>query len=362
MSVQRPYNILVNGNNINGTTIDASLVNNITWSNSGDISVKYDVQIYNNANNVLAYDSGVVNSYSLSYALPANALLNGYTYKITITVYNVSNSSAVSYAQIFNTSKTPVVTVSTIDNPVTNSNYTFDATYSQEQNVAMASYIVYLYDNNRELIAQSNAQTTTPIEYTFQGLQSTKSYYVEFQITSNVGLTGTSGLVAFNVNFSAPIVNTTLTATANDDQGSVLLSWNVVQIIGTTDIVGSVNYIGNEKVDLTSGKHIWFQNGFSVDQNFTCKIWLASPVHNKDLITFTGSNGTIRLQYQDDHKFHLYKDISNSGRTMHIRSKECAKYYFLNSTQTLASSASTNYYIYLQQIGNLMEVFAQVTG
>lgn len=348
--IQRPYNIKVNGIMVNGNTIDPTLSNTFSWSSSGDISTAFQVQIYNNVTGNLVYDSTKQTSYNTYFALPANSIPSNNVYKIIVTAFDVNGNSASSYSVIFSTSLTPVVTIVPISNPVGSQTYNFSATYSQSENVAMTSYLVYLYDANGNLLAQSNAQTGSTIEYMFSGLQSGDTYQVEFECTSAKGLTGTTGLVSFNVQYDQPYVNTQLTATNNSTTGTIDLSWTVIQVIGQTDISGTVNYINNEMVDLTGGNNIWFSNGFNVDQDFTMKIWLQSPVHNVDLLTMYGANGKITLQYQDDNQFHLYKAITSVNDP-------------LTRTHLVSGVVNaTTYCVIVQQIGQNMNLFADVVN
>lgn len=347
-----------NGSMINGITIDAGLSNVISWSSSGDAPTAYQVQFYDNVLGGLVFDTGEVTSYNLTYTLPVNSLNNNKQYKILVTSFDKYNNSATSYGQVFNTSATPVVTMTAIANPVASPNYTFDATYTQANNSPVQSWIAYLYDSNSNIIAQSNIQNTTPIEYTFQGFQSGDSYYVEFECTGQNGLTGTSGLIGFTVQYSQPTQYATLTAINNDTTGSIDLSWNIIQIIGSTDIVGPINYIDNEMVDLTGGNNIWFEDSFSINSNFTLKAWLNSPVHNKNLLTLNGQNGQIYLIFGDDLRFHLYKNPTGSTKIDHYMTPVIGNTYFVSNNQVVVSGTS-DYFAVIQQIGNDLNIFAQ---
>lgn len=356
-SVQRPYNIKINGSNINGSTVDATQNNTISWSLSGDVSVSFQVQIYNNSDGTLAFDSGQVSSYAISYVLNANlgSITNGNQYKITVTVFNSTGQSATSYAQIFNTATTPTVTLLSIGT-VASPNYSFSATYSQSQNESMVSWIAYLYDSSKILIGQSAIQTSATMEYTFVGFLSGENYYVEFQATSTSGLTGTTGLVEFFVQYSQPSVGLQLTATNNVDSATIDLSWSIIQIIGATDD-SNLTYLSGGGVDLTDGKNVWFDNGFNIQDNFSCKIWLSSPVYNVNLLTFTGVNGVITLTLEDDGKFHLQKTLNGCSKVTHIFSKEIQNLYFSGAQPH--GTLTNNYFCFIQQVNNDLNIIAQ---
>lgn len=360
--IQKPYNIIVNGQAVNGNTIDGKLSNVFTWSSSGGISTAFQVQIYNNSNNQLLFSSGVVTTYALAYTMPPNSILNGLQLQVTITAYDGLGNSATSNYQIFQTSSTPVVTLAALPNPIPSQNYTFSATYSQAENVPMASYIVYLYDANNNLLGQSSVLSAPPLQYTFEGLQSATSYQVEIEATSNLNMTGSTGLVAFTVEFTQPVANAVFTATSDDDAGSIQLSWSVYQLIGSTDIVGNINYVNNDSVNLTGGNNIWWNNGLSITDDFTLKMWIADPVVNENLLTFTGSNGTITLLIKSDFRFHVYKVLSNSTKTTHIVTEAIeGEFYFMSPNFfTYAVPANSKYFIVLQQIQNNMNISVEV--
>jgi hypothetical protein len=263
MAIQKPYNI-----SLSGKTIDSAEINRISWSTSGDTQVAYSINIYKNSDGTLAWSLPKTNSYSLYYDLTSGNLINGLEYKTQITVYDSNNNSAVSDFCIFQTSSRPVVTVSPIGTVAAQSNV-FSATYSQGQSISLRSWIAYLYDSSQSLIDQSPITTTTPLSYTFTGLNTGKVYYIEFFATSSLGLTGTSGKVSFTTSFAQPNLSSNIVAT-NVDNAGINLSWYVNQITGTST---STTYINNEKLDVTSG-NVTFDKGFTIDQDFTLKLWI----------------------------------------------------------------------------------------
>lgn len=336
--IQKPYSI-----SINGQTIDCANEDNlIKWKVSGAVQKSFSIEIRNNSNGSVVFTVPQTISYLTQYNLAAGSLPNGNEYKITITVFDENNNSATSDQVIFQTSSRPIVTVNPVGNngTVENASYNFTGVYSQSESVAMKSYIAYIYDSNQNVISKSDIKTTTPLEFLFNDLQSEKSYYIEFQATSNKGLTGTSGLVEFNVLYTSPYVNTTLSA-KNVENAGIELNWRVVQILGAT--TGTTSFVGNSEIDVTDGS-VYFDNGFSVSGDFSLKLWIRNPKNKEDLIILSGANGNIRLQYHLlDEKFHLYKSINN-GFTVSWES---------------GVVTGGNYYVYIQQIGSSCNIYAE---
>lgn len=337
MAIQKPYSI-----NLQSKTIAAEEENLISWQVSGSISTSFAISIINNTDGATIWSLPQTTSYATQYNLPANTILNGNEYKITITVWDDAGSSATSDAVIFQTSSRPTVNIDTIGT-VASPNYTFTASYSQSENVTIKSWIAYLYDSNLNKLTDSGIKITSTLEYVVNNLQSEKLYYIEFYATSSKGLIGTSGKVSFNVLYTQPNLNLTLNAENTLDAG-IKLSWNVTQIIGTST-PSPPTYINNEKVDLTAdGDTITFSEGFSVDRNFTLKIWLENVKNKEKLLSIKGENGELYLEYHVlDNKFHLYKKVSNGLTTS------------WQSNVVVGSS----FFVYIQQIGDLINIGAE---
>ncbi|OPH47630.1 hypothetical protein BC351_10600 [Paenibacillus ferrarius] len=333
MALQKPYNI-----SFKGLTIAAGEVNKLTWQVSGDLSVAYQVRVFKNSDNILIYNSSKITSFANSHSIPANSFLNGLEYKIQVIIWNDAGAGIFSDYEIFQTSSRPVVGVSPIGT-VGSQTYNFTATYSQLESVSMRSWIFYLYDANKLKIFQSEIQTNTNIHYLISGLKSNTNYYVEFQTTSNKGLVGTSGLVSFSVSYSQPNINTNLTAENNENAG-IKLTWNTIQIIGST--LSAPIFINGEKLNVRNDVFS-FSEGFQLTNNFTLKLWFENITSNVDLLVIKGQSGTISLQYWNDHKFHLFKDV-----------------YGYRSHNVSSELIGSGFFVYIQQIDGDMNIEGEV--
>jgi hypothetical protein len=283
IAIQKPYNI-----SIRGLCLDASEANTFTWQISGSIQSSYSIEIRNNSTNVVVYSFPQTSSFATSHTIPVSTLTNGVEYKIAVTAWDSSATTATSDFEIFQTSSRPVVAINTIG-IVGNSSNTFSATYSQAQSVVIKSWIVYLYDNSNILIAQSDIQTSTTLQYLFSGFESSKTYKIEFQATSAKGMLGTSGKVSFSVAFNTPILNVNITA-QNVANAGVKLSWTAKQIFGHSD---STTYISGEKLDVRQEKSVVFDEGYQVLNDFTLKTWV------EGLTNYTISNTTEVIMSAD---------------------------------------------------------------
>jgi hypothetical protein len=356
--IQRPYSL-----SIKGTTIDANEDNTITWQVSGDVQTAFQVDIYLNSDNSLAFTSNKITSYALKYTLPQGSLQNGIEYKIKITIYNQAGQSITNDGDIFQTSSRPIITVDPIGT-VNSFSYVFSAQYSQAENVSLRNYVVNLYDSQKNLIGNSSILTSLPMEYLFSGLQTETNYYIEFQATSSKGLTGTSGLVLFSVFYYRPKQNVFLQA-KNIDKAGIELSWYVKQIIGTSDT--TVNFLNNDEVNLLDGNKIYFDDGFSIAQDFSLKVWLRDIANNVPLLTLYGDNGQIVLKYNALQQAFIVEKTTNfstekyMSNPVEIRYTTHDEYAFITPYQielTTQGQQGNESVILIQQIGMDMNVSA----
>jgi len=330
MAIQKPYNI----NIYTGQAIPAEETYAIKWSVSGAVQTEYEISIEDNSDDTNVHSTSKVSSYSTEYDLPSSTLTNGGEFKLTITVYDENGNSATSEPIVFVTSARPVLTMDTIGT-VANSSYNFSATYSQAESVPMSTYIAYLYNDNQTLINQSNIKTILPIEHLFTDLQSETSYYVEFHATSDKGLTGTTGMVQFDVLYTRPNLAVDLSAQNVSDAG-IELSWYVTQIIGESDT--SVTYVNGEEVDLTDGNKIYFDQNFSTDRDFQLGVWLSSPPVSSNyneltFMTLKGDNDDkFLIQYWDDNTFRLWKEV-NGVRSLWVSEPVTGTDFFVRIKQ-----------------------------
>ncbi|MGG3891999.1 hypothetical protein [Metabacillus fastidiosus] len=279
----------------------------MSWKVSGDIQTAYKIDILSNLNDILVYTTGKVTSYSLKHLIPPSALINGNEYKIRITIFNQAGASITSDTEIFQTSSTPVITVDPIGT-INTFSYIFTANYEQSENVPLRNYIVYLFDDKKNLLSKSDIKTSSPLEHFFTNLQTEKQYYIEFQATSTKGLTGTSGYIPFDVFYFQPKLNIDLQG-KNIDKAGVELSWFVSQILFESNNNPPL-FIDNEKID-TRDNSIFVKEGFSISGDFSLKAWIENPISKKTLIKMIGANGHFHLYYDAAiERFVLKKDVN----------------------------------------------------
>lgn len=324
MAIQKPFGI-----SLQNQVFDANLPYTVKWRVSGDTSTSFSIEIYYNDSGLLRWSIPRTYSLALSYTLPDHILTNGLDYKLRITVWDSQNNTAISDYILFSTLSTPVVTVNNIGT-IGNQSYAFSAIYDQTEGDYLSTYTVNLYDDSKKLIQTSNKLTDGALTYTFDLLQNNTSYFVEFIVVCQKGLSNASGLIPFTVVYEDFVPPLNITIEDLPDVASTKLTWKLDQVIGKADF--QPEYINGEEVDARSGK-VYFDQDFEVDSDFTLKIWFRELMQNVDLIYLSSATGNIQVLYGYDNKFYVYKYINN----------------ILVSTTVSPVVTGIQFYFYLQQ-------------
>lgn len=267
--ILKPSTISPNNLSINGTSPIT-----FSWKQTGDRQTSYRLLINKNSDNSLIYDSTKLSSLNNFHILTANTLTNGVQYKYTITNWNSLDESATSDWILLKASSTPTVSFTNlIDNAeILNSAYTLTGAYSQLESVAIKTWQILLYDSSNNLLSYSPITFNNIIEYEFAGLTNNTGYSAEIQVVSQDNLLASTGKIHFTVRYETPKSAIALEAINKSNLGATELRWNVFQIIGQGD---NFTYEDNDKVNVLNGK-VWFDDGFSISNDFTLEVWLES--------------------------------------------------------------------------------------
>jgi hypothetical protein len=240
---------------------DATLPQTLSWqftdpNGSGDYQSAYQLQIYDTSNlSSPVLDTGKVGSPSTQYVLAANTLQNGKTYQWRVMVWDSGNmASPWSSYSTFRTSKTPTATVTS---PAPNAtviypSYTFTGQYSQPNGVVQQSYQFKLWDAAGQTVVQDTGTILgTANQKTFNNLANGASYQIEFIVTSQDGLTASSGKIPFSVSYTPAATPTSVTATNDPVNARVAVSWTNPTPTGNQPNVVSNNIYRKKVGDTT---------------------------------------------------------------------------------------------------------------
>lgn len=215
----------------------------------------------------------------LEHVLPANTLENGHYYSVIVqTIDNAEQLSEASVAVPFYCYSTPSLTISNMPSSgtINNNSYTFQGAYSQSEGEALNSYQFTLYNNNREVISQTPLiyySSDSSLQYTFTGMSSNTSYFIELSGQTVNGTQITSGVLSFNVNYSSSASFAICDLVNDCENGYIQISSNVVAIQGSSNPEPPI-YIDDKEVDLREdGSYVNWDSGFNIQNDFTMRVW-----------------------------------------------------------------------------------------
>ena len=322
----------------------------ITYSGSNQ-KTQSNLVIQKNSDNSIVYDQ-TIQSFSLTYTLPANILVKSFEYRAKIRVGDINNEwSNFSDWIYFCVLSTPSIVIPTIDinHKVYNSTINFQANYVQLENELLQSYKFLLYGSNQNLIqtyAEKFADGSQPLEQEITGLENGELNYLEVKTISVHGQLGTSGLLPFTAFFITPRLITTLNVENLSNQGAIKLSVQLIQEIGQIDS-GTIEFIDNDWVDLTNGQ-ISFQDGFQLGSDFILKLWCKNIPDSIVFLKLVSEYGSIEvIKYGDE--IHAFKYLN--GLTTVIP-------HFISNTLTV--NIDEEFMVYLQSLNNALEITQQL--
>lgn len=302
------------------SNFDASQAATATWLfSSPDSSVgqeSFEVKIINNATGAVVLDTGVISSVQTQYTIPPNTLVNRTEYQWQVQYTDTDgNVSPWSTLAIFICSAAPVTAISVPANgaTITGNTLSIQANYSQAQGVAQQSYRIVVYANDQSTVIQDTGTLLSSAnQQTFYGLTS-GNYYVQSIVTSADGLTGTSPMSAFTVNYTGGAQTPNITATPLPEQAAIRLDWkNDRQIPGTyVPASGTPTFttgIWGQAVNVSKhGEKVYWP--FAPETQFTYGSWF---IPNMDSSAFTASQVLAHLRLDEENFLQMRYDSTDS--------------------------------------------------
>lgn len=289
-----------------------------TWTNSGDIMYAYQILIYNNATDALAYDSKKITTFTpqheVSLILPAGV------YKFKITVYNEKDETAVSAYQIFTVALSPALRLNLREgDTVATQTLSLSAVYSHPSGTKHKYYRFMLYDGYKNLLETSPFLSDSKFAYTYATpLENEAYYYAQMTVITYDNVEASTAMVRFRAVYIKPELRFYVQAETFEKQPYVKLSWSVTRIIGKVE--GNPVYINNEKLDCTKpGDKVYFDEGFVLNGDFTLNIWVEKLKEDLEFLLLYSHPDRVYLTYYNK-KVHVFKD--NGYFLIHGMSRE----------------------------------------
>lgn len=256
---------------------DAATAQNITFGYSGSQCIKNKITVYDNSTNSIVYEK-TISTFSLSNAIPSGTLVNGKSYKCTITAYymeaNVEKNVTSSFSNIFYCLSAPTWGLNISESDVINNSYfTFIPTYIQAQGEDVDEYYIVLYNTSGSVFWSSEAIYDVSAQTTVNNLPNNTILYVRAYGTTVNGLAFdtrnpvTSLDIKVSVDYIAPTFYSLAYLENNEWQGYVKVETNVASIEGRTESGDDAVFIDGNYVDLTN-ETVIFDENFAVSDDF----------------------------------------------------------------------------------------------
>lgn len=143
--------------------------------------------------------------------------------------------------------------------------WVFAPEYSHPQNVMINNWTATVRTDNSDDYDTSGAVYRSKMEYEYDGLMSGMTYYVRFDIETNVGQKVTTGYVPFVVDYATPEIDIVPTAQNDEYNAAMIVNWgglvNIVgEVSGTHSYINPFAFTGNKGLLLGPGSTLTFRN------------------------------------------------------------------------------------------------------
>lgn len=241
-------------------------------------------------------------SYRFEHILPANTLTNGTYYQATLTTKDAQGNESSPSAPIqFYCYSQPTFFISNmpVGNVVTNSSFAFNAQYNQIQGEILNAYVFNLYSASGALLSTSgtlyNTDETLPltISYLFSGFEDKASYSIEVTGVTANGTQITTGRVNFTTSYTTPDTFSFLFLSNNCQGGYITIESNIIGIDGDTGDMEPI-FIDGKELDLRKdGSYVQWVKGYTVDGDWTMRLWGREFKSGKEIFRFSNVDGDI---------------------------------------------------------------------
>lgn len=319
--------------------------------------------IKNNETNETVYDEKQ-ETFRYEHIVNAEELTNGVYYNAVIYTYDSSNNESPASVPIqFWCYTEPTITFTNLplNNIIPNASFNFQFTYAQNENEALDTYIVNLYNSSQILIGTSGEQYvdngTPPYNgsYIFAGFENATVYFIEIVGVTVERTQVTTGLQQLTVQYTRPDLFTTIELTNNACEGYITIRSNIVLIEGTSN-PDPPTYIDEKEVDLRQeGSWVDFNKGLDLSGDWYARAWFRDPNQDSQLIQFSNTDGqTITVTYRLGYENVNAQDLQ-AYLEVHVSSVD-GFYYYIFSNFLTPLNDDEYYTMAMKRIGNIYNI------
>lgn len=330
----------------------------------GDQVVQNRLVIINQSTSTVIYNQ-VQTTYSFVHTLPANILTNGVYYSAYIITYDANgNASAQSNSIQFFCYSTPSLQFTNLPtgNVISNSSFTFEATYTQTEGELLDTYSFTLYNSAQIQISTSGIKYVgssvvppTVVNYAFSGFADQTSYYIRVSGQTVQGTLIDTGLIQINVSYVKPNLFSIVELTNNCEGGYVNIKSNLIQINASSNPSPPIYVDDDTAVDArVSGRYVEWDSGFNIGTDFTASLWGRDFNENSDIITMIDDEGNnVVIRYRTNADGTVYADATVTNGTI---------IYYIFSPSITAPTATQQIQFWFRRIGYQYEIKLEIVS
>lgn len=285
----------------------------------GDQVIKNEIKIVDE-DNTEVYNN-VETTFLSSQEVPSMTLTNGEKYTVTFRTYDINdNTSDWSDGVLFYCYTTPELSVNvTQGQEIISNNYTFIATYDQEEGEKLDTLYFEIFDFDDKLIKKSDnlhSSSDVPlnISWNYSGFENNKTYKVKVTaITINKTQIETD-IISFDVYYAEPIIRGRLKLFNNCRDGRVEIMTRAMYADGISN-PSPMEYIEEEDKysafailsdpiinynSVTSGWINW-KDDITITKNFVMKYWFNVGATDNNILELSNDNGKyLKIKFVRD--------------------------------------------------------------
>lgn len=280
-------------------SFDATLETTFVFSVTSLISSS-EIFIYKNDDSKELVGSYKNSSKKYQLVLPPTlGLENGKYYTAAIVVYDlVGNKSEQSNFIDFYCLETPTFGINISNGDVLDyATTTVSINYSQAQNDKLNWFHVEVKTETGDLVYAIEKQYAyNGTDFLVTGLETGKNYTIQVNGETVSEMLVDTGIISFSVKYKTPYFSPLLSVSNHLCEGKIEINSKIHSIFGSTE--GDVQFIDNEKIDLTDGKVI-FDSGFNIDGDFVLHVLGNNFISGETIMELSDqfSDGKIVVRY-----------------------------------------------------------------
>lgn len=277
------------------------------------------------------------NSMVFSIPIPANTLVNGTEYKITVKVKNDTCESLESSPQILYCDTAPEVSIDGILSTITSSCVSLSLNYHQEENIPVHSFRFSIWDaDGTTMIDRSEELYSSDSVYVFDGLKDNETYTFRLYGTTVHQTPFEYSVTAF-ADFIRPNIRQGIELSQSDSNGNITIDVTVTPISYEGKNISFTD--NNTAVDITQpGACVTYQSGFCIDNDFTLQTECRAVSENCKLLELSAQQNpntrieirsAVKNNYQYDEVPKGTTDSYQYGNASYIRTVQSRDFYLI---------------------------------